>query len=200
MKLYVTRHGETLWNAEDKVCGLTDLSLTENGEAQARKLGQQLVDIFPDRIYVSPLTRAQQTCQIALQVRNQLLTKQPSSSPEDASNHYSEASLDIPIITEPRIIEQCYGIYEGKSRFDEGFLNNKKMFAYHYPGGESQIQTACRIYAFIDELKEKYPDDTILLVCHGGICRIIHTYFEDVTNDEFFEYGMGNCELKCYEC
>ena len=42
MKLYVTRHGETTWNALNKVCGLTDAMLTENGIEQAKILAERL--------------------------------------------------------------------------------------------------------------------------------------------------------------
>ena len=38
--LYFTRHGETVWNVENKICGMTDSPLTERGRQQARKLGE----------------------------------------------------------------------------------------------------------------------------------------------------------------
>ena len=38
--LYFTRHGETVWNVENKICGMTDSPLTEKGRAQARELGE----------------------------------------------------------------------------------------------------------------------------------------------------------------
>lgn len=193
MNLYVTRHGETQWNAEDKVCGRTDLDLTEKGRKQAQALGEKLAEIPIDAIFVSPLKRAQETCRIAESIRNDLLNIRAR---EAGKKIYARRP---PVYTEPRIIEQCYGIYEGKSRFDEGFLNNKKMFAYRYPEGESQMQTAFRVYGFLEDLKKKYATKNVLVVCHGGICRIIHTYFNDITNDEFFGYGMENCEIKQYE-
>ena len=41
-KVYFTRHGETVWNVENKICGMTDSPLTEKGRAQARELGEKL--------------------------------------------------------------------------------------------------------------------------------------------------------------
>ena len=38
--IYFTRHGETVWNVENKICGMTDRPLTERGRQQARKLGE----------------------------------------------------------------------------------------------------------------------------------------------------------------
>ena len=100
---------------------------------------------------------------------------------------------------DPRIKEQNYGVYEGVSRFDEGFLNNKKSFAIHYPGGESQMSTAARVYAFLEDIAQKYPEESVLLVCHGGICRIIESYFHDMTNEAFFQFNAGNCQVLEYE-
>ena len=46
MKLYVARHGQTIWNAQNKVCGITDVELTDKGIEQAEKL----VSILPEDI------------------------------------------------------------------------------------------------------------------------------------------------------
>ena len=41
---YFARHGQTVWNVENKICGATDIGLTENGRQQARELGQKILD------------------------------------------------------------------------------------------------------------------------------------------------------------
>lgn len=61
MKLYVARHGQTAWNAEMRICGRTDLELTEEGKKQAVVLAEQVAGKGIARILVSPLRRAQQT-------------------------------------------------------------------------------------------------------------------------------------------
>lgn len=43
------------------------------------------------------------------------------------------------------------------------------------------------------------PGENVLVVCHGGICRIIESYFHDMSNEEFFQFSMGNCEVREYE-
>ena len=43
------------------------------------------------------------------------------------------------------------------------------------------------------------PGENVLVVCHGGICRIIESYFHDMSNEEFFQFSMGNCEVWEYE-
>ena len=62
-KLYFTRHGETVWNVENKICGMTDSPLTERGRAQARALGQKVKagGYAIDEILYSPLSRAADT-------------------------------------------------------------------------------------------------------------------------------------------
>ena len=58
-ELYFVRHGESLWNLEDKICGATDAPLTEKGHEQAVKTGKVIADsgIQADMILFSPLQR-----------------------------------------------------------------------------------------------------------------------------------------------
>ncbi len=175
MRLYVARHGETAWNAVNKICGRTDLPLTQNGQAQARLLAERLSSVRIDRIIASPMIRAQQTAAAVSE------------------------KMGISVQTDQRLIEQDYGVYEGEDRKNPGFLNNKRQFAYRYPGGESMMDVAYRVYGLVEELKEKYPDEHILIVCHGGVCRVLRTYFEDMTNDAFFSFSEDNANVRVYE-
>ena len=174
MKLYAARHGETQWNLEDKVCGRTDLPLTERGKQQALALAEKVGNLDIDLIIASPMLRARQTAAA------------------------SAEKWGIPMIVDKRLIEQDYGIYEGLSRFDAGFLNTTRLFAFRYPGGESMMDVAARVYSLIDDVKRDYPDKNVLLVCHGGGCRLIRTYFEDMTNEEFFHYSEENAAVREY--
>lgn len=175
MKLYVARHGETEWNAQNKICGRTDLPLNERGKEQARQLADRMEHIPIDRIIASPMQRAGQTAAAVSE------------------------KLGIPVQTDPRLIEQNFGAYEGLDRATPEYLANKRMFAYRYPGGESQMDVAYRVYSLIEELKGKYPDENILLVCHGGVCRVVRTYFRDMTNEEYFRYSEENATAREYE-
>lgn len=175
MKIYFTRHGETEWNSRDVICGRTDVELTEKGRMQAKSLGERLAaehrDI--DMIICSPLKRARDTA------------------------GYAAAALGLPVSYDDRLIEWDYGSFEGKDRDAEGFLDSKLEFGCRMPdGGESVFDIVNRVYGLIDELYGKYPDKNILLVCHGGVCRVIETYFRDMTRDEFAHFFMGNCELR----
>ena len=58
--IYFARHGETVWNVENKICGMTDSPLTEKGRQQARELGRKVKEsgVHIDEILYSPLSRA----------------------------------------------------------------------------------------------------------------------------------------------
>lgn len=175
MKLYAARHGQTDWNLADRIQGRTDNPLNETGKAQALALAESMSDIKIDLIISSPMIRAMQTAQAVSNV------------------------CKAPIITDDRLIEQHYGIYEGQHRFCDGFLANKRQFAFKYPGGESMMLVAKRVYSLLDEIKKEYPQKTIMLVCHGGVLRVLHSYFYDMTNEEFFSYNIDNATPVLYE-
>ena len=79
-------------------------------------------------------------------------------------------------------------------------MYSKSQFARRYPGGgESMMQLAARLYPLIDEVRAAGGSGNVLFVCHGGVCRVIHTYFEDMTNEEFVRYSAPNCQLEEYE-
>ena len=171
-KVYFVRHGESQWNVEDKICGVTDSPLTEKGQEQAAKTGMAILEakIHADIILYSPLQRAADT---ALKI--------------------SEIT-GIPAKEEPRLIEQDFGRLEGVDRFAAEFQDAKREFFARYPGGESYFDIAARVYPLLEELDGK----NALLVTHGGICRVIRSYFEDLGNEEFVQFSQGNCELAKY--
>ena len=176
MRFFVTRHGETEWNVLNKVCGRTEVELTEKGRRQAAELADRLIDKKIDVIIVSPMKRAVETGRIIAE--------------RCGVNDFE---------VDDRLIEQDYGIYEGVDRKDEGFLGNKRNFAFRYPGGESMMQVAYRTYGMIEELRGRFVGRNVLIVCHGGVCRVINTYFRDMSNEEFFYYSLENCGLEEYE-
>jgi probable phosphoglycerate mutase len=176
LKIYVTRHGQTDYNKDEIILGVTDLPLNDTGMAQARKLAEnaaKLGDI--DIIISSPMKRALTTAKAVAD------------------------SCGLDIITDERLREWDYGEYEGKSRFTDGFAENKVNFGVKMgKTGESLLQLSHRVYSLLDDIKKKYSGKTILIVCHGGICRVIETYFNDMTNEEYSNWFMDNCQLKEY--
>lgn len=177
--LYFTRHGETVWNVENKICGATDIALTDNGHRQALELGRMIRDeiasgrMTVDELLYSPLCRA-----------------------ADTARHISEMT-GIPMKEEPRLKEQNFGRYEATARDGAEFHEAKKYFVCSYDGGESMMKMAQRIYNLLDDVCAE-PDKVFMLVAHNGIARIVESYFRDMTNEEFSAFGIRNCEILTY--
>ena len=75
MKILVVRHGETVSNKE-RIHQSVDTPLSESGEQQANKIAQRLADVTIDKMYASPLPRAQKTAEIINQkVKTTIITK-----------------------------------------------------------------------------------------------------------------------------
>ena len=91
---YFVRHGQTVWNVEGKICGATDIALTELGHEQAIATGKKILEehIHADEILYSPLMRA-----------------------ADTAKHISEVT-GIPARVEPRLKEQNFGKWESTPR------------------------------------------------------------------------------------
>ena len=89
MELILIRHGETIWNKEGRVQGLSDIELSDVGLNQARKLALSIQDLNIKAIYSSPVKRAYQTAQIINEIHN------------------------APIFLEPGLVEMDQGDFEG---------------------------------------------------------------------------------------
>ena len=174
---YFVRHGQTVWNVENKICGATDIELTESGHQQAIDTGKKIVEegIKADEILYSPLIRAAET-----------------------ARHISEIT-GIPARMEPRLIEQNFGKWESTPRDGADFKKAKEFFACSHEGGESTLRLAQRIYNLLDDIKAESDSKTYILVAHNGIARVVQSYFTDMTNEEYAAYGVKNCEVVRYD-
>ena len=168
--LYFVRHGQTIWNVENKICGATDIALTEEGHRQAEELGEEIrrQGIKADEILYSPLIRA-----------------------ADTARHISEIT-GIPARVEPRLKEQNFGKYESTPRNGKEFQEAKRQFISGYEGGESMFRLAQRIYNLLDEIRDDKEEKTYILVAHNGIARVVNSYFHEMTNEEYASFGIKN--------
>ena len=171
------RHGQTVWNVENKICGVTDSPLTEYGREQAAETGRYILDsgIKADEILYSPLSRAADTARIIAEM------------------------IGIPCREEPRLKEQNFGKWESTPRDGADFKKAKEAFVCRYEGGESMLQLAQRIYNLLDDIKGESKRKTYILVAHNGIARVVQSYFQDMTNEEFASFGVRNCQVVRYD-
>ena len=61
------------------------------------------------------------------------------------------------------------------------------------------LQLAQRIYNLLDELREESEEKTYILVAHNGISRVVHSYFYEMTNEEYAAFGVENCAVLRYD-
>ena len=161
---------------ENKICGATDIDLTDLGHRQAIELGNIILKkgYKIDEILSSPLIRARKTAE-----------------------HISEVT-GIPMQVEMRLTEQNFGKYESTARNGEEFKAAKAHFVNSYDGGESMLRLAQRIYNLLDDIKSE-DNKTYLLVAHNGIARVVNSYFFDMSNEEYAAFGINNCEIIRYD-
>lgn len=156
--IYLTRHGETQYNRENRFNGRTDSPLTEIGVAEAHRQGRVLSEVIKPgstlRIVSSPLGRAVHTAEI---IRDLM----PTTGCE--------------IETDPRLTELSFGEWEGltideiKHRFPgEWEKRHQNMWTYVVPGGESYEMVARRASDWLSE-----ADGPMLVVTHGGVERVL---------------------------
>ena len=151
MKIALVRHAETEWNYEGKIQGRKNMELNETGIRQAKKLKTKLSDLSYDYCYMSPLIRTVQTAIILIGDR-------------------------VETIPDKRLVERDFGELEGKPI---KLYDAKKYWNYNLNCGESGIEPVQDIFKrcedFLDYIKNKYDDDTsILIVSHGAPVRALH--------------------------
>ncbi|WP_368489122.1 histidine phosphatase family protein [Clostridium sp. BJN0013] len=171
IKLYMVRHGETIWNIERKMQGGTkDSPLTKKGIEQANLLKNRMENINFDIIYSSPLERAVKTSRIVAAQRN------------------------VPIIKDDRLMEIDIGEWGGLTKEQareknpeqlNNFWTNPKM--YVPDTGESFIQVKIRVVSLIKEIINKHEGKNVLIVTHTVVLRIMMAYFENRPLDKLWE-------------
>jgi len=148
-RIVLIRHGETLWSAQGKHTGRTDIALTPAGEAAARDICARL-PVDPDLVLCSPLARAQRTAALAGLVVTRV---------------------------EPDLLEWDYGIWEGRTTPEiRQTLNDPSWLIWDQPipEGEQLSDVAIRVDRVIAEVTPTIASGgTAVLVAHGHVLRIL---------------------------
>lgn len=177
--LYIMRHGKTDWNQLRKLQGRTDIPLNDIGREMARKAAETYKDVHFDVCFCSPLSRALETAQIFL------------------------ADRDIEIITDERLVEMSFGIYEGSENASEikgcpiDFLFNKPAEYKGTEGGETFEELFARTGDFLKNTAEPLLEQgkNVLIVGHGAMNSSIICQRRNIPLERFWEAGIENCKL-----
>ncbi len=155
-KIFLVRHGQTLWNLNMRFQGSSDIELSEEGEAQAAFLAERLKTEKLAAVYASDLRRAVHTAQIV------------------AKPH------DLSVTSYGELREINCGEWEGLNRVEiedkypgqlEKFFSAPANFSP--PGGESFHAVGVRSLSIFDTIAQNHKNENIVVVAHGGVIRAI---------------------------
>jgi 2,3-bisphosphoglycerate-dependent phosphoglycerate mutase len=158
--LALVRHGQSLWNLQNRFTGWVDVPLTATGEAEAGRAGERLRGRHFDVAYTSALSRAQETLRIMLET----------------------SGIDVPVIRDAALNERDYGDLAGldKAATAERYGAEqvhiwRRSFDVAPPGGESLKDTAERTLPFFERaiLEDIRAGRDVLVVAHGNSNRSI---------------------------
>ena len=171
--MVLLRHGQSVWNAENKFTGWTDVDLSPKGEKEAELAGKKLSEIKFDVVHTSELIRAQRTAKIVI-----------------SQNKYS----DKPITHhDQRLNERHYGSLQGldkdetRQKFGAEQVHIwRRSFDIPPPDGESLEMCAKRTLPYLNE--EIEPDlqsgKNVLVAAHGNSLRSIVMSIENLSPNE----------------
>ena len=187
--LVLMRHGESLWNFENRFTGGTDVPLTDTGEAEAHRAGQQLYQrhIAIDSAYSSLLQRATDTLDIVLSVLG---------------------LEDIPIRRTPVLNERHYGELQGMDKTETARIYGaeqvhiwRRSYADGPPDGESLKDVAARMLPYFRDkvLSQLAAGKNVLIVAHEHPLRAIIMHLEKLTPEQLLQLELETAVPVVYE-
>lgn len=150
MKIYLVRHGQTMFNLKHRVQGACDSPLTETGIRQAKNVGRNMMDIPFVKAYCSTQERVVDTAEMILNGR------------------------DIELEERKEIKEFNFGIYDGDFEKDV-FTTRTHQQGFRDVGGENMSDVTERMIGFLHKVGQMHPEGNVLLISHGGaIMNVLH--------------------------
>ncbi|MFE1307570.1 histidine phosphatase family protein [Streptomyces sp. NPDC058755] len=154
--LLLARHGQTVWHAENRYAGVSDVALTDSGRAQAEALGRWTAAHPVDAIWTSPLSRA-------------IATAEPACRALGLTPH---REVDL---------RECdFGVVEGRTLAEFEAENPQAAQAFRadpvahpFPGAEDPRAAAARGTAALHRIAAAHPDERVLVVAHNTLLRLV---------------------------
>ncbi|MCL6518284.1 MAG: alpha-ribazole phosphatase [Armatimonadetes bacterium] len=181
MRIILVRHGETIYNLERRYQGHTDAELTELGKKQALRTAERLSREDIAAIYSSDLIRASETASTIAKCHN------------------------LPVQTDMRLRECAFGDWEGltvdeiKERYPELYANYQRDSVQHRaPNGERLESLLERVSSVVNRIVKKHPNETVVLVGHGGTIHAFICYALDAPLYAFRKIRLDNCGITIF--
>ncbi len=174
-KLVVVRHGQSVWNLENRFTGWVDVELSENGVNEAQEAGKKLAGMSFAHLFTSELKRAQETARLALE---------------------SGQLGDLPTSSDKALNERHYGELQGlnkdetrKKYGDEQVLQWRRSYHTRPPGGENLADTVERVLPYYEKNIEPLlkAGKDVLVVAHGNSLRALVKHLESLSEDEILK-------------
>ena len=184
--LILVRHGQSLWNLEDRFTGWVDVPLTAKGREEATAAGLKLAEYSIDVAYTSNLARAQNTLALILE----------------------SMGKQLPIIKDEALNERHYGDLQGlnKKRTAEQYGEEqvhiwRRSYNVPPPNGESLEMTAARTLPFFERciLGDIAQGKDVLVVAHGNSNRSIVMKLDNLTQEEVLNLNLGTAVPVVYD-
>ncbi len=179
--IYLVRHGRTAWNKEEIFRGTKDIPLDEQGREEARLGGQWLKEKAIDAVYSSPLSRSVETAEAI------------------AGNH----GLEVKLL--PGIKDINYGQWEGIAhdevikRWPDLYRQWKTMpHLVTFPDGESLEMVGKRSMEALMELVERHPKETLVLVAHRAVNKVMVAALIGLDNSHFWRIGQDTGAMNAF--
>jgi 2,3-bisphosphoglycerate-dependent phosphoglycerate mutase len=178
-KLVLIRHGESIWNKENRFTGWVDVPLTKKGEDEARKAAAHIGSLAFDVAYTSALTRAQETLRLILE---------------------TEGWDEVPVIRDQALNERHYGDLQGLNKDDmrrqygeEQVHIWRRSYDVPPPNGEALKDTAARTIPFFERciLGDIRQGKNVLVVAHGNSNRAIVMHLDKLSGEEVMKVELG---------
>jgi probable phosphoglycerate mutase len=183
--LIIIRHGETKWNAEGRLQGQQDTSLSHRGRRQTRQVAQRLRHVPILQIHSSPLKRCHET-----------------------ANSIAIANVSHPaVVTDSLLKETALGILEGELKSAQSTAEltatyeefDKDEINYRIPGGENLHDVAARVSQFFADQREILKNPRIqLIVGHRNLNKMIIKYLLGLSYDNGFRVEQEHHRLYLY--
>jgi glucosyl-3-phosphoglycerate phosphatase len=165
------RHGQTIWNAENRFQGQTDIPLDETGEAQAERAARLLAALRPDVIVSSDLRRAAGTAAPLARITG------------------------LPVTIDKDLRERSGGVWEGLSDIEIRTRYPVEHASWTPPDGEPSPAVADRVAAALTRIAGALPDGGLaVVVSHGAALRLGMSRMLGMDGDLFGALGpLANC-------
>lgn len=176
-RIYLTRHGQTVWNLDKRLQGSGNSELTKRGIRQAESLRDRLSEVDIDVIYTSPIKRAYETAEILSGMKRINIIKDDGLKEINFGEYEGH--------TEEELLKEGRGV-----ELDRIFNGEMDVRA---PGGESLHELFGRVKKSLDDMLLNEEGKNILIVSHGMTLKAVVNYFKN--NEDFYNVIMGQASL-----